>query len=100
MFWTVLTIAVAVIALPVGLISGPTLLGAKGRRSLTAAVPMMMPSTDSIERNLCNHRLRIARTKLRRDLSQKSRNRFGVAGFMIFPVRRVRLSDRMAPCDR
>ncbi len=38
---------------------------------MTAAVPMMMPSTESIDRRLCSYRLRIASTKRARDLSQK-----------------------------
>ncbi len=39
-------------------------------RAMTAAVPMMMPSTDRIERSLCSQRLRRASTKLLRHLSQ------------------------------
>src|SRR5476649_2255519 len=41
---------------------------------MTEAVPMMMPSTDRNERSLCSQRLRTAKMKLRRDLSQKIRN--------------------------
>ncbi len=41
----------------------------KAIRAITAPVPMMMPSTDRKARSLCSHRLRVARTKLRRPLS-------------------------------
>ncbi len=37
--------------------------------AMTAAVPMMMPSTESMARNLCSHRLRRARARVRRPLS-------------------------------
>src|SRR3989442_151287 len=39
---------------------------------MTAAVPMMMPSTDRKARSLCSHRLRTASTKLREVLSQNT----------------------------
>ena len=42
----------------------------KAISAMTAAVPMMMPSTDRNARSLCSHRLRTARTKPRRLLSQ------------------------------
>ena len=42
----------------------------KAISAMTAAVPMMMPSTDRKARSLCSQRLRRARTRLRRPLSQ------------------------------
>src|SRR5437764_8190684 len=44
----------------------------KAISEITAAVPMMMPSTDRKARSLCSHRLRAASTKLREALSQKT----------------------------
>ncbi len=40
--------------------------------AMTAAVPMMMPSTERMERSLCSHRLRRASTKLLRHLIQST----------------------------
>ena len=44
----------------------------KAISEMTADVPMMMPSTDSMARILCSHRLRRASTSVRRPLSWKS----------------------------
>ena len=47
----------------------------KAIRAMTAAVPMMMPSTESMDRSLCSHRLRRARMKLLRHLTQSTATR-------------------------
>src|SRR5262249_40760793 len=46
----------------------------KAIRAMTADVPMMMPSTDRMERSLCSQRLRRARTNPLRHLTQIVRN--------------------------
>src|SRR5262245_54351513 len=40
----------------------------KASRVMTATLPMIMPSTESVERNLCSHRLRMASRMLRLNL--------------------------------
>src|SRR6516162_6848434 len=44
----------------------------KDMREMTAAVPMMMPRTDRLERSLCSHRLRTASTMARETLSHQA----------------------------
>ena len=39
-------------------------------KAITDAVPMMIPSTDRMERSLCSQRLRKASTKLLRPFTQ------------------------------